>query len=97
MYTWSPSPATILDKVIGVFMNKYLSGRTNIMSLGQILQAIDLEVDKDIYTPEETAATLPQLTAASQFIKEIESLQAENDALRGQLLLKIQELRKMQH
>lgn len=78
-------------------MNKYLSGRTNIMSLGQILQAIDLEVDKDIYTPEETAATLPQLTAASQFIKEIESLQAENDALRGQLLLKIQELRKMQH
>jgi uncharacterized coiled-coil DUF342 family protein len=64
------------------------------MSLGQILQAVDSEVDKD--TPEGTAATTsPQPTAASQeLIKEIESLRAENDALRGQLSLEIQELRK---
>ena len=77
-------------------MDKYLSGRTNIMSLGQILQAVDSEVDKDIYRPEETAATTsPQPTTASQeLIKEIESLRAENDALRGQLSLEIQELRK---
>ena len=77
-------------------MDKYLSGRTNIMSLGQILQAVDSEVDKDIYKPEETAATTsPQPTTASQeLIKEIESLRAENDALRGQLSLEIQELRK---
>ena len=76
-------------------MDKYLSGCTNIMSLRQILQAVDSEV-KDIYKPEETAATTsPQLTTAShELIKEIESLRAENDALRGQLSLKIQELRK---
>lgn len=58
------------------------------MSLSQILQAVDSDVNK--HTPEGTAATIsPQPTAASQEL--IEFLRAENNALRGQLS---QELRK---
>ena len=82
--------------VENIFMDKYLCGRTNYTSLGQILQTIDSEIDKEARCHQSSEATATTGTAqpSQELIKEIESLRAENDALKAQLSLEIQQLKQ---
>ena len=73
---------TILDKVVHLFMDKYLSTSSNLSSLGQVLHS---EIEKDALqhdSDSRLSATTTPHESSLELIKEIDSLHAENDALK---------------